>query len=59
MSYPLTFDGEPSYTVPDLRDDDDAYMTCEHCGHDVYMGDRYCPRCRLTPVKLPEPVRVP
>lgn len=46
----LTFDGEASYNVPDLRHDDDAYMTCEHCGKAAYMGDRHCSHCGNLPV---------
>lgn len=58
MSYPLTFDGEPSLSTPDLRGEDDAYMVCERCGRRTYMGDPTCNSCGETPV-VPAPAHAP
>jgi hypothetical protein len=49
----LTFDGEASYAVPDdayLRRFPEAYMACEHCGRDTYMGAGTCDHCGRVPV---------
>ena len=45
-----TFDGEPSYSNPDMRGDDDAYDTCPNCGKPFYLGDPTCGHCGKSPI---------